>query len=124
MRMTKQRKMILAIFNHNHQPKSAEMIYDKLPAHELNLSTVYRTLDLFFSHGVISKSVIGNKAYYYLNKDEHSHYMICIQCKKMIEIDCHLHDLDQALSEQHHFKVTHHDLTIYGLCENCQNNVH
>jgi Fur family transcriptional regulator, ferric uptake regulator len=104
-------------------PKSAEMIYSILEQDKINLSTVYRTLDFFFSQGLISKSVIGNTAYYYLNRDEHSHYMICVNCKKMIEIDCHLHDIDKELSDTHHFKVTHHDLTIYGLCENCQNSV-
>lgn len=55
MRMTKQRKMILDILKKSHMPQSADMIYDKLPDLNINLSTVYRTLDTFLVKGFYQK---------------------------------------------------------------------
>ena len=56
MRMTSQRKQILTILDKASKPLSAEMIMEKLPLDALNLSTIYRSLDLFFAEGLISKS--------------------------------------------------------------------
>ncbi len=120
MRMTNQRKLILELLNKSHQPKSAEMIIEELPNHTMNLSTVYRNLDAFFADGIVSKSTMKNTAYYYVNHKDHHHYMICLSCQKMYEIDCHLDDFAHDIALKHHFKITHHDMTIYGYCEHCQ----
>ncbi len=120
MRMTQQRKKILNLLTESPQPKSAEMILNELPDHTMNLSTVYRTLDTFFEQGMISKSTMKNTAYYYINQKDHHHYMICIECQKMYEIDCHLDHIADQIAKDHHFKITHHDMTVYGYCEDCQ----
>ncbi len=120
MRMTSQRKSILTLLSKTAQPKSAEMIYEELPLHTMNLSTVYRTLDTFFAQGIISKSTMQNTAYYYINKKDHHHYMICLSCQKMYEMDCHLDHFADQVATEHHFKITHHDMTVYGYCEDCQ----
>ena len=120
MRMTKQRKMILAILKKTRVPQSAEMILSDLPDDQVNLSTVYRTLDHFFAEGLISKSTMKNTSYYYMNNKEHHHYMICLGCQKMYEIDCHLDHIADHVAKDHHFKITHHDMTVYGYCEECQ----
>ncbi|MGE4320858.1 MAG: Fur family transcriptional regulator [Acholeplasmataceae bacterium] len=120
MRMTKQRKQILDVFEKNNKPMSAEMIMVELPDDALNLSTIYRTLETFFHDGIISKSSIDHTNFYYLNDKQHHHFMICLNCHKMIEIDCHLHHFEEEVAESHHFKITHHDMTLYGYCESCQ----
>lgn len=122
-KMTKSRKMILDILKENKKPLSAEMIYDLLPKDEMNLSTVYRTLDLFLSNQIIIRSFIDNVAYYYINKTDHKHYMICLDCHSLFEIDCHVIDDELLIGKHRDFKVTHHDLTVYGYCKNCQNNL-
>lgn len=120
MRMTAQRKQILALFQKTSEPLSAELIMEKLPSNSLNLSTIYRTLDLFFTEGMISKSFMNHTAYYYLNHKEHHHYMICIRCQKMYEIDCHINHVAEDIAKRHDFKITHHDMTVYGYCRDCQ----
>lgn len=122
MKMTKQRKQILSVFESVKTPLNAEMIMDKLPNDALNLSTIYRTLEVFFHEGIISKSSIDHTNFYYLNDKKHHHFMICLDCHKMIEIDCHIHHFEDEVAQAHHFKVTHHDMTLYGYCEKCQIN--
>ncbi len=120
MRMTSQRKQIFNLLSKTAQPKSAEMIYEELPDHTMNLSTVYRTLDIFFVQGIISKSNMNNTAYYYVKQKDHHHYMICLGCQKMYKMDCHLGQFADQVAKEHHFKITHHDMTVYGYCEACQ----
>ena len=120
MKMTKQRKEILSIFKENATPLSADMIMDKIADEKLNLSTVYRTLEIFYHEGLISKSTIDHTNYYYLNDKDHHHFMICLNCHQMIEIDCHLHHFEEEVAKANHFKITHHDMTLYGYCDTCQ----
>jgi Fur family transcriptional regulator, ferric uptake regulator len=122
MRMTKQRRFILDLLSKTHQPKSAEMIHAELPDDSMNLSTVYRTLDAFFIEGLVSKSTMKNTAFYYITHQDHHHYMICLGCQKMYEIDCHLDHIADHVASEHHFKITHHDMTVYGYCSDCQAN--
>ncbi len=120
MRMTKQRQAILAIFKSTATPQSAEMIMDSLVDHTMNLSTVYRTLEVFYDAGLISKSTIDQTSYYYDNQKDHHHYMICLNCHKMVEVDCHLSHFADDVAKRHGFKITHHDMTLYGYCRDCQ----
>jgi len=120
MRMTNQRKLIISLLEKSNRPKSAEMILEELPKDTINLSTIYRTLDTFFVLGLVSKSQMKNTSFYYINKKDHHHYMICLNCQKMYEIDCHLDHIAEHAASDHHFKITHHDMTVYGYCESCQ----
>jgi len=120
MRMTNQRKMILEVLESTKQPMNAEMILHQIADTSLNLSTVYRTLDIFFLQGLISKSTMKNTAFYYINHQDHHHYMICLGCQKMYELDCHLDHIAEEVAEKNHFKITHHDMTVYGYCATCQ----
>ncbi len=121
MRMTQQRKAILNLFKETIKPKTVAMILDELPENSMNLSTIYRILDSFFTAGLILKSTMNNTTYFYLNKKDHNHYMICTTCQKMHEIGCLLGNEANTIAKQHNFKITHHDMTFYGICETCQN---
>ncbi len=120
MRMTRQRKAILALFEQSKKPLSAEMIMSTLKDQHMDLSTIYRTLETFHDTGYISKSNIDQTSYYYFNRKDHHHYMICIHCHKMIPVDCHLGNFSEEVAQKHGFKITHHDMTLYGYCQSCQ----
>lgn len=118
-KLTKQRSQIIDIFKNSDQPLSAELVFQKLSDPLINLSTVYRTIDILMAANVISKLYLNNLAYYYFNHHDHVHYMVCEDCHKMFEIDCissHFHHV----ADENNFKMTHHDLVIYGFCQNCQ----
>lgn len=120
MRMTKQRKAIIDVFEGNPEKAlSAEMIYQNVQTDGLNLSTVYRTVDKLIATNLIKKTMFESTAYYYLLKDEHKHFMICIKCQQMIPIGCMLQRFLPEISKENKFQITGHDLTIYGNCEDC-----
>ena len=119
MRMTAQRKQILDILKQANHPLSAEMIMNKLPEDTLNLSTIYRSLDLFFAQEIVSKSYMNHTTYYYLNQREHHNYMICIHCQKMYEIDCPIHHIADDIAPKHRSTITHHDMTVSTYFKAC-----
>lgn len=123
MRLTKKRETILNILKQTDKPLSAEDIYKELGDASINLSTIYRALELFYTQRMVLKSVFDNRAFYHINKHVHSHYMICENCGTMQAFNCHMDHLIHHIEDDHHFKVTHHDLTFYGLCEACQNSL-
>jgi Fur family ferric uptake transcriptional regulator len=120
MRMTKQRKSLLALLEQIHQPLSAEALLQRLPDGYMNLSTVYRNLDSFHQAGLLGKSVMEGRSYYYRNKNPHQHFMICLSCQKMVPVDCKLETMAHEVAARHQFQITHHDMTIYGYCRACQ----
>lgn len=121
MRLTKHRKQILTIFeSENDNLLSAEMIFQKLKDQHIDLSTVYRTLEVFFKEELVCRSIMENTAYYYLTSREHHHFMICLNCHRKFKIKCHFEDIIGGKEALGNFKPTHHDLTIYGYCVSCQ----
>lgn len=121
MRLTKHRKRIWDLFEaEGDHLLNADMIFQRLQGEGMDLSTVYRTLDVFLKEGHIYKSMIENTAYYYLTQGEHHHYMICTRCHKKYKIKCFFDDLIGDTNAFEDFVPTHHDLTIYGYCKQCQ----
>jgi len=118
MRMTQQRKNILAVLKNQPLPLSPEDIYARLNQSNINLSTVYRSLEAFFELHMVMKTIINQKQYYYVG--HHHHFLFCTNCHQMIPVGCHIEDNEKAIGEPYGFKVTHHDMTIYGVCANCQ----
>lgn len=119
MRLTKSRQLIMDVFNKSDELMSAEMVSQKINDKTINLSTIYRTLELFFKQGIISKSIIGHTAYYYLVSNNHHHYMICLSCHNKVELDCHLDEITEEIAKKKEFKITQHDFTVYGYCNKC-----
>lgn len=122
MRQTKNRKIILDILSQSSELMSAEMIFNKIKDEPINLSTVYRTLEVFLQEELISRTMIDHTAYYYLNDGSHHHYMICLSCHKKFEMDCHLDQMMHEVALTNQFQITRHDVTAYGYCNSCQKN--
>lgn len=125
LKYTKHRASIMKVITESAQPLSAEQVFIELKGNgiSVNLSTVYRTLDLFASKRLVAKMSIGSetKALFEVNKEEHKHHLICIQCKKMLSVDgCPFGEYEKLLHDKTGFDVTGHKLEIYGYCEECR----
>lgn len=86
------------------------------------LSTVYRILETFLKNDIIIKTTIMNSdmAVYELNRYQHKHYAVCVNCRKVITMDnCPMESFIPKL-EDNDFFVMGHNLEIFGLCKNCK----
>ncbi|NUM35772.1 MAG: transcriptional repressor [Candidatus Brocadiae bacterium] len=125
MKNTQGRNHLLDVLEKTEIPLTAEDIYLKLKEKsiEINLSTVYRILDLFVAKGIVSKSTssISNKSQFELAKKEHSHHLVCIQCKKTLTLaGCPLKCYEKKLKNKTQYDITGHKLEIFGYCPDCK----
>jgi len=126
---TKQRQRVFDYLASCNQPVTADAIYDALKIELLNddrvnLSTVYRVLDIFVKNRLVTKTSFGNdyKAVFELYRVEHRHHLICVRCNAITAIKgCPLKGYEQSLSQATHFKILEHRLEILGVCPKCQN---
>jgi Fur family ferric uptake transcriptional regulator len=122
---TKQRSMVLDVLKSSDSPVTAEYIYLKLKEEnaEVWLSTIYRTLEVLTSKGLVAKTNILNegKASYELTCEQHKHHMICMGCSKMVPVeDCPFDEFEKLLCKKTGFEVKGHKLEIYGYCPDCK----
>lgn len=125
LKSTKSRKAILEILLNSENPIAAEQVYQKLREKKIavNLSTVYRTLDILDKKGLVNKISIMNdeRMLFEYNTLGHRHYLICLDCKKIITVSqCPLVTYEKKLETETNFKIDGHKLYLYGHCGDCQ----
>jgi Fe2+/Zn2+ uptake regulation proteins len=122
LRITENRRLILEILEKEQEPMTADEIFLEMrKQRELNFSTVYRILSALTEKEILLKSIGGDKiAYYQLNKHNHSHYIVCSECRKRVPIeDCPLEEIGEKLVEKTGFHITGHNLEFIGECPEC-----
>ncbi|PKM94527.1 MAG: transcriptional repressor [Firmicutes bacterium HGW-Firmicutes-1] len=125
LKNTRHRELILEVFEKTQKPLTAEEIFLLLKgsSEATCLSTVYRTVEVFESKGLVikSNSIDDGKARYEFNTMEHRHHVICIGCHKIIFIDeCPFIEIEKNLKDKLEFEITGHKFEIYGNCKECQ----
>lgn len=122
-RLTPQRLLILELLYAHGDHATADEIFaaaqERYPY--LNISTVYRTLELLRDIGIISETDLGDgrRQFALLSGDRH-HHLICLHCGYVQEIDdLPFNELRAGLREAHGFKARIDHLAIFGTCQVC-----
>ena len=129
-KLTPQRKEILQVFiDHPDQHHlSAEDVHLMLRNEnsKIGLATVYRSLELLGSLGILLPIEFGDGCTRYeLNTVDPSkhrhHHLICLKCKKVIEFDeDRLDELEADIALRSGFWITNHEVKFFGYCKDCQ----
>lgn len=123
LRITKQRKLILDYIDKKNEPVSSQEIYDDLQeVIPIDLSTVYRNLNILEENGLLLKtSDLDGISYYQLKKDDHKHFITCSHChKKYIIMSCPVHEIEKEVMAETGFIINGHNFEFYGICPACQ----
>ncbi len=125
LKITKSRKAIIDMLVQSSHPITAEQIYLELKENEveINLSTIYRTLEVLVDKRLVTKlNIIDNdRTLFEYNNLGHRHYLVCLGCKKIITIQgCPLESYEKSLEKQTQFAMSGHRLYLYGYCLDCQ----
>jgi Fur family ferric uptake transcriptional regulator len=123
-RNTRKRRAVIKALSESGKPVTAEEIYLSLinSGDSVCISTVYRTLDFLFSENIIKKMRFNDNesACYEINRNEHSHKLVCRGCRKTISLDvCPLSEFEDKLKKETLFNITGHNLEIFGYCPDC-----
>ena len=123
-RLTPQRIMVLAAIENNDSHVSAEEIYAQVVSKypHVNISTVYRTLELLKRLGLVTETDLGEGRVRYHPTDKgHHHHLVCRECGATIDLDdLLLAPLKDALLREYNFVADLKHLAIFGRCVKCR----
>jgi Fur family ferric uptake transcriptional regulator len=127
LRMTPQRLMIVAAVENSNDHISAEEIHaqvvEKYP--DINVSTVYRTLDTLEEMGMVTRTDLGGgRVRYHPAAKGHHHHLICRQCGAITDLDETVFaELKENLMRDYSFTADLRHLAIWGTCARCSRQV-
>lgn len=129
LKVTSQRIAILEVLkNRPEEHLTAEEIYGDVKQHypEIGLATVYRTIQVLSDLNLIDKLHLDEGCVRYeISKNarevHHHHHLICVECGNVLAFrDDLLENLEKRIEETMGFKVSNHEVKLYGLCAICR----
>lgn len=124
LKITLPRLKVLQILeqSYNHH-LSAEDVYKALleTGDDVGLATVYRVLTQFENAGLVSRhNFEGGHSVFELSQGAHHDHLVCVKCGCVEEfVDEVIEQRQKTIAEQANFKMTDHELNIYGICPRC-----
>ena len=123
MRQTAQREGILWVLRDSDRPLTVEEIWERMPERRSGLPTVYRNLERFVREGW-AESILGvDQVMRFVRCDSrhHHHHLQCERCGRTTEVDaCGLDESLRNLEALSGFKITSHQLMLFGVCGSCR----
>jgi Fur family transcriptional regulator, ferric uptake regulator len=122
LRVTQPRCALLVFLSQQTHPVGLRRIAAHMP--DINLTTVYRMIDVFLEAGVVRGYDVGHgHTDYELADLPHHHHAICTACGLIEEIvacslESELHKETLRASRQFS-DISAHQSTFYGLCRTC-----
>ncbi|WP_340559252.1 Fur family transcriptional regulator [Streptomyces sp. GSL17-111] len=121
-RLTPQRQLVLeAVDALEHATPDDILAEVRRTAHGVNISTVYRTLELLEELGLVSHAHLGHGAPTYHLADRHHHmHLVCRDCTAVIEVDVAMAaGFTDELRRRFGFDTDMKHFAIFGRCEQC-----
>ncbi len=125
-RVTPQRQLVLEAVTKLEHATPEEIFADiHQTARGVNVSTVYRTLELLEQVGLVTHTHLGHGAPVYHPAAEAQHvHLVCRDCEKVIQADpAAVGGLVTALDEEFGFETDVGHLTVFGRCADCRENI-
>jgi Fur family ferric uptake transcriptional regulator len=115
-KLTRPRKIVLKSLIKINRPSTLKEIHQE--SDSIDFASVYRTIKLFCSIGIVNEIYLGEKqARYEVNNDKHHHHIFCEECGKIQKLDmCILNKVEKISN----YKISNHSIEFIGLCPDCQ----
>nr|WP_202552500.1 transcriptional repressor [Streptomyces sp. SID8352] len=120
--MTPQRQLVLeAVDTLEHATPDDILVEVRRTASGINISTVYRTLELLEELGLVSHAHLGHGSPTYHLADRHHHiHLVCRDCAQVIEADLSVAaGFTAELRERFGFDTDMKHFAIFGRCADC-----
>jgi Fur family ferric uptake transcriptional regulator len=89
---------------------------------KIGLTSIYRSLELFESLGMVFKIINGSSVKYKLCElEDHHHHIVCKACRNVVELNfCDISDWSKKVTESTGYQVTDYQLNFFGFCKECK----
>jgi Fur family ferric uptake transcriptional regulator len=123
-RITTPRRAVIAAALRRDRPFTAEQLVAESVTGdgESGRSTVYRTLEILASLGVLTRILDGSgRPVYVAGAPVHRHHLVCSDCGAAVPFSaCPVDDLAATLARENDFEVHGHLLEFFGTCGDCR----
>lgn len=124
-RVTRSRELICKILEDSgHAHFTVDELYKKVTKKntDIDLATVYRTLELLGEIGLIAHlHQAHGSGIYFLKNNENTMHIICLDCNKIIDISSKSYDkINDLLMNETQFKLIRNNFIYSGVCGNCK----
>ena len=122
-RLTPQRIMVLEAVEHANGHISTEEIHDQIIQKypHVNISTVYRTLELLTELGLVTATNMGDGTLrFHIRRKGQHHHLVCNACGKVFDIGHEeLQNLKNSLLANYGFAADLKHIAFFGKCMDC-----
>jgi Fur family ferric uptake transcriptional regulator len=121
-RLTPQRELVLrAVDRLGHATPDEVLTAVREESQAVNVSTVYRTLELLEELGLVRHAHIADRAPTYHSATHPAHvHLVCRECGKVTEVSTEeVEPFTGMLAERHGFATDVGHLTVFGTCADC-----
>jgi len=121
-RITPQRQLVLEAVNTLGHATPEELLTEvQKTAGAVNLSTIYRTLEVLEQVGLVTHAHIGHGAPTYHSVDDEAHiHLVCDVCQNVTSIPANSAEVFvQLLREQVGFETDVAHVSVHGQCATC-----
>jgi Fur family transcriptional regulator, ferric uptake regulator len=124
LRLSHPRFLIYQELSNAKTPLSLKELYQSLlrKQKKIGLTSIYRSLDLFESQGMVFKIINGSSVKYKLCElEDHHHHIVCKACGNVVELNfCDISDWSKKVVESTGYQVIDHQLIFFGFCKACR----
>lgn len=121
-RITPQRQLVLEAVEHLRHGTPEEILIEvQRTATGVNLSTVYRTLEVLEDVGLVTHAHIGHGPPTYHAVDEHVHiHLVCDRCATVVSVPASTAtEFVDRLESDYGFRTDISHVSVHGLCRAC-----
>ncbi|MDQ4085932.1 MAG: transcriptional repressor [Actinomycetota bacterium] len=121
-RLTPQRQLVLeAVYELEHATPDEILAHVRERASGVNVSTIYRTLELLEEIGLVTHTHLSHGAPTYHSSAVPPHvHLVCRSCKEVSDVEPQIvQPLVARLQDDEGFETDVAHLTIFGLCRKC-----
>jgi Fur family transcriptional regulator, ferric uptake regulator len=128
VRLTAPRRAVVDVLVQHTAPLSVAEIHARLDNRRINLVSVYRTVRLLLEQGLVrlADESKGTQRFELAEAfTGHHHHLVCRECGHVEDLEgCWLGQemldaLHRRVQRLRRFRVTAHDLKLFGLCQQC-----
>jgi Fur family ferric uptake transcriptional regulator len=123
-RTTQARKELIYLMKNTYQPYTVTgmLVLLQKKGIVINKTTVYRQMERMRQEGIVQEVFLSDGIRRFEARGDHHHHLVCQHCHTILDVvlDRDLHEQERQIMKIQHFKVLHHSLEFFGLCQKCQ----
>ncbi|WP_322028414.1 Fur family transcriptional regulator [Paraburkholderia sp. J76] len=124
LRPTSSRVAVLKVFHDApHEHLTADQVFRRIAqdVEQCSLASVYRALSQLMESSLLDSTWVGETRVVYERGRGVPHaHLVCERCKTVVDIDEPLLPKQHAaIAETKHFRYTHSNLVVFGICAEC-----